>query len=170
MTKWWEKNYTNKISWILENSSRFNITNNELLVILFIQFFNEENVLITPEQLANKTNMTVAEVDSIMSGLLDKQYLEIVIKDSAVLFSLDNLYQYQDNNFDKTNFNDVFKLCEDEFARPLSQTEIQMIADWVKEYSNNQIIDAIRFASVNEKLSMNYINRYLLNSKNYEKK
>ena len=57
----------------------------------------------------------------------------------------------------------IFEVFESEFGRLLSQPELVMLNNWMKQYTEADILDALRNAMVYKKVSMNYINTILAN-------
>ncbi len=64
---------------------------------------------------------------------------------------------------------DIFELFETEFKKPLSQSQMVRISEWLRIYDKDSIIDALREASINEKLSLSYIEKILAAHDNEEK-
>ena len=57
----------------------------------------------------------------------------------------------------------LFDAFETEFGRPLNQTEMQFLSDWMKEFDSKLILYALKEASMYRSLNMNYIARILEN-------
>ena len=55
----------------------------------------------------------------------------------------------------------LYDVFESEFARPLNQTEMQMLSDWIKCFDSKLILYALKEASMYRSLNMNYISRIL---------
>lgn len=62
---------------------------------------------------------------------------------------------------ESSNSTSLFDAFETEFGRPLSQIEMQMLSDWIKEMDSKLILYALKEASIYDSLNMNYISRIL---------
>ena len=56
----------------------------------------------------------------------------------------------------------MFDLFESEFGRPLSQTELQRMSDWLENYDQKLIGYALREAVTYDRKSFDYIDRILV--------
>lgn len=56
----------------------------------------------------------------------------------------------------------LFDVYESEFARPLSQIELQRMSDWMSQYDQKLILYALREAVLYDKRSFDYIERILM--------
>ena len=54
--KWYQENFVNRRDWILDNLADLKMSYEEIVVVLLIDFFNSNNINITLELLAAKTN------------------------------------------------------------------------------------------------------------------
>lgn len=59
----------------------------------------------------------------------------------------------------------LFALFEKEFARPISQREMERLSEWLHLYDEELIVLALREALIQGKTSFDYINRILMNWK-----
>lgn len=160
--KWYEHGYVNRRDWVIENLEFLGLESRELMLVLVIDYYNSLHENITMDLLMKKTGFHTNELDTVISLLCAKQYLDIRPTKQGVLFLLDGLFstnvQKVQNHLD-ANLMDLF---ETEFARPLSQGEMQKIADWNLMYEKKAIIQALRRASANGKLNMTMIERILM--------
>ena len=76
------------------------------------------------------------------------------------MFQIDGLFEENKNTGNLFN-ESLFEHFENEFARPLSQIEVQRLSDWMKEYDQKLIRYALREALTYEKKSFDYIERIL---------
>lgn len=60
-----------------------------------------------------------------------------------------------------TTTEDLFNLFEEEFARPLTQKEMQALSDWLKRYEYKMIMYALKEASMYRRLSVEYVQSVL---------
>ena len=158
---WWKKNYINRRDWILENVGLLSINPNEFLVLCIIDYLNTHRLDITLEELSQRTGLPIQDIDVCFESLSSKKYLEMKIEDSKVIFSIDGLfqekleYEYVDRS--------VFEIFESEFGRLLSQGELETLNVWLRKYSQEDVIDALRMAVIYKKVTMQYINGVLVN-------
>lgn len=157
------KVYFDKIRYVLSNIEKLGLTNDELVVSLSILLLQEEQSQVSIESIKKLTNLDVKFIDDIVTRLAGKRYLEIVVDGTQVNFSVDNLFSLKEVG--PVEMTDIFKIFEDEFSRIFSQKELVRINEWTKVYSDDEIIDALRSASIMNKLDLNYINRILENNR-----
>lgn len=156
--------YFDKIRWILSHLKELDVSSNEIIVILSIVILKEQNSQVNIESITNLTPLSNKEVDDAITLLASKRYLEINICAGEVSFNIDQIFELKKEvNNDVV---DLFKIFEEEFSRMLTQNELTRLNDWIKEYKRDDIIEALRNASIMEKLHFDYINRILENSKN----
>lgn len=156
--------YFDKIRFVLSKIPQLDLSSDELMIILTILILKEQGDLVCVETIQKQTGMAIKDIDNIVTILAGKRYLEVEVKGSVVNFSVDNLFALkQDVNLDVS---DLFKIFEDEFSRMLNQRELVRINEWMKKYSREEILDALRSASIMEKLDFNYINKILENNRN----
>lgn len=153
--------YFDRIRWILSNLKKLDVSANEVLVLLSIVILKEENREVNIQSLADKTPLSNKEVDDAITLLASKRYLDIKICAGEVSFNIDKIFDLKKevNN----DVKDLFKLFEEEFSRLLTQNELVKLNAWIKEYSRQDIIEALRSASIMNKLHFNYIDRILEN-------
>jgi DnaD/phage-associated family protein len=66
---------------------------------------------------------------------------------------------------DGKDYTQTFWYFEDEFQRPLSQMECERILGYIKEYGEDETLDALRDASIEKKVKWPYIEAILRNRK-----
>ena len=157
MNKWYEYKYVNHRDWIRDHLEMLGLTAQETVLVLLIDFFNQNNVEITIELLSRKTGMSVDETDKAVSVLCAKRYLEIRASSRKVTFSLNGLFETDTAKYQRVLDSPLFETFESEFGRPLSQQEMQKISDWNRTIDRKLIIYALRQASIYQKLSLAYI-------------
>lgn len=157
MTKWYEQKYVNHRDWILDHLEMLGLSAQETVLVLLIDFFNQNSMEITMELLSQKTGMSSDETDKVVSTLCAKQYLEIRASSRKVTFSLNGLFETDTAKYQRVLDSPLFETFESEFGRPLSQTEMQKISDWNRTIDRKLIIYALRQASIYQKLSLPYI-------------
>lgn len=154
----YKQKYFNHRNWILENISSLNLTVNETVILLLIDFFNEFNEDINIGKLASSANLEQSEVDKTVSLLCSKGYLNIESQQGRIIFNIDAIYsQHNILNDGK----DIYGLFEGEFNRMMSRKELETISEWIRIYPHEEIVNALREASINKKLSIGYIDKIL---------
>lgn len=154
--------YFDKIRFILSNLAKLDLSDREVVVVLTILLLQEDVSIVSVESIINQTGLSITEVDEVVTLLAGKGFLEIEVKNSLVNFNVDNIFNLKSEaNLDVS---DIFKIFEEEFSRILTQKELVRLNEWQKKYSRDEIIEALRNASIMEKYNFNYINRILENN------
>jgi len=159
---WWNESYIDKKLWILDQYETLNIQSDEAIVLLMIDFFEKQNKEVSLDLLNKKTKLEKKEIDHILSSLMSKGYLTIKAEEGKIRYSIDGLFLQERKQVNLTN---IFELFEDEFQRILSQNELRIINEWLMDYSEDEIVDALRQASIYNKKNFNYIRTILSNQK-----
>lgn len=142
-------------------------------------FRAEGNLFPTPKDFANRMHLTENEVTVILQRLMQRGFLQIVQSrdEQGVLhevFSLSPLWnrltdkkilvkEEEEEQEDKIEEGELFKLFEQEFGRFLSPMETESISMWLDEdgHSTDIIRAALREAVIAQKVSLRYIDRIL---------
>lgn len=161
--KWYNLTYVNRRDWILENLENLNLTFEESVIVLVIDYMNSNNMEVTIEALQKKCQIEYEKVDEIISGLCNKNYLSFKTMDRKVVFELTGLFETDVAKEEVALNRSLFDLFENEFKRTLNQVETEKIGEWVKKYEKKKIINALRKASMYQKLSFPYIDEILVN-------
>lgn len=160
---WWKKPYINRRDWILENLGVLNLSSEEVVILLLIDYLNTQNIQIDPLVLSQRSNFDLQKVDHVLHKLASRNILTIVPGNNEFIFSIDHLfetgiqYEYVDQS--------IFEVFESELARPLSQKELERLNSWLGMYSQEEIISGLRTAIVYKKVSFPYINTILVNNR-----
>ena len=159
--KWYEQRYVNRRDWVLDHLEYLGLSERETVLVLLMDFMNENRIPITIEALAQKTGMSEKDVDETVSVLYAKKYLDIRASGKRVSFRLDGLYETdvarEENVIDRS----VFELFESELKRPLTQKDMEKITDWNRTYEKRLIILALREASIYQTVTLPYIDKIL---------
>lgn len=168
MKEWYKTNFCNRRDWVLDNLDYLNLEADEVLLCLIIDFFKTYNIKLTYENLMNKLKIDRNELDKIIYNLTLKGYLIINVEGDDV-FDLSPLYSQKINPISEKEFESIFAIFEEVFARPLSITENQKLSDLLCEFNKDTIVDALREAEARNKLSLAYIEVILRNNVNVTK-
>ena len=164
MNKFLEKIYFDKIRYILDNLKHFDLVSDEIIVVLVIIILQEKSMVVDINNIVKHTQLESKVVDDVITLLASKNYLEIKVDKGEVSFDLSGLFNMEESlNYEVS---ELFKIFENEFKRMLTQNELVRLNEWLLLYPKDLIIDALRRASIMEKLDFNYINRILENDTN----
>lgn len=159
---------------LITHYKKIGLTEVELMVILQIYRFSYENIIFpTPEQLSDHMTIDEGECANILRRLIQNNYIKIEqVEDEqqrlTELYCLSPLWEKfiqteKKNETDEENIGSLFVLFEQEFGRPLSPFEIEIINAWLDEdnISPSLIKAGLREAVLMGKLNFNYIDRIL---------
>ncbi|WP_194074605.1 DnaD domain-containing protein [Oceanobacillus halophilus] len=158
---------------LLSEYHTLGLNEQEVMVIIQLLHFSQlNNDFPTPNEIANQMTIEEKEAAQILRKLIQKNILAIEQQENeqhilSETYSLSPLFEklYQPNNNDSQESTDgsIFILFEQEFGRPLSPFEIEMINGWLDE---DQIEASLIKAGLREsvlmgKLNFKYIDRIL---------
>lgn len=160
-TKWYKEKFINRRNWMLDHLDELSVSAEETIVLLLIDFMNEFQISVSHQALAKKLKKSDDEIDDILSRLSAKGFLNLELRDGRINFEIDGIFEGQQ---DKPIAMDtsLFDQYETEFGRPLSQMEMQRLAEWTNTYHQKLIIYALREALTYDKKSFDYIERILI--------
>ena len=164
---------------LLEYYKKLNISETELAVLLMINhLLVQKNLFITADQLAVKMAMDIKEIDSVLSSLLARGFIDYETENGELRTSikptLKKIYaEFQRSVFDeaeleineeKTNsLKNIYQVFEKELARVLTPLEYSMINEWVNYgFSDQIIINALKEAISKNKKSLRSVDKILL--------
>ncbi|MCR5228952.1 MAG: DnaD domain protein [Solobacterium sp.] len=159
--QWYEQRYVNRRDWVLEHLELLGLTAQETVIVLLIDFMNDNHMDISIDALHKKSGFTETEVDQIISVLCAKKYLEIRVSSKSVAFRLDGLYSTDTAKEERVMDLPLFETFESELKRPLNQREMEKISEWNRKIDRKMILYALREASAFQKLSIPYIDSVL---------
>lgn len=166
MSQWWNEKFISRRNWMLDHLEDLSISSEETMILMLIDFLNEYQLPVTHQVLARKMKKGDDEIDDLLSKLSAKGYLELVLENGKVLFQINGVFE---GNHDKLSLDiSIFDQFETEFGRPLSQMEMQRLADWTNTYHQKLIVYALREALTYDKKSFDYIERILVEWKKRE--
>lgn len=159
---------------LLSQYKKLGLNETEVMVILQIhRFLQEKNDFPTPAELSSYLTIQEKECSNILRRLIQNSFLKIEQINNennqiSEIYSLDPLWEklFDENeteNEEAENIGTIFILFEQEFGRPLSPFEIEIINSWLDD---DQISPALIKAGLREsvlmgKLNFNYIDRIL---------
>lgn len=161
MKQWWNENFINRRDYILDHFEDLSLSSEEGMAILLIDFMNQHNIPISHGILASKMKKDGSQIDDLLSNLTKKGFLDIAYQDKKIEFIIDGVFDEPKQNgmeFDAS----LFDVYESEFARPLTQVELQRMSEWMSQYEQKLIVYALREAVLYDKRSFDYIERILV--------
>lgn len=144
-----------------------------LLILQLIRFIQEGNDFPTPAELSTYLTINEKQCSDTLMRLIQKGFLTIDQKDNeqqqisevyTINPLLNKLYTEKDQEeVEENNTGTIFILFEQEFGRPISPFEIEMISAWLDE---DKFVPALIKAALREsvlmgKLNFKYIDRIL---------
>lgn len=165
MKKWYKQPYFNRRAWILENFDKLNLTSDETLTILLIDFSKESKKKIDYNYLCSKLSLDTKHLDKILASLVAKHYLVIKATDKGVSFDIDQIFEFDPDKYEVSENDDLYDIVSEFLNKPLTPTELQKTNDLLEKYGENKVIDAIRTAEAYRKSSLAYVEGILRNAK-----
>jgi DnaD/phage-associated family protein len=151
--------YINRRNWILENLESIHMDPQETMVVLLIDYFNEQHIAISDEKLAEKLKLSDQEIEDVLMKLSDKGYLTIDFKDGNVIFDISGIFHEKSEGMVLQK--SLIESVEDEFGRPLSSLEMQRIMELASVYDERRVICALNEAVVYDRRNLNYMESIL---------
>ena len=158
----WNAPYFDRRTWLLSELASLNVTAEEALTLLLIDYFNGLGQLITHDVIAAKLHCDSEHVDELFAALSAKGYLKIDLKEGRLVFDISGTYASQHSIEQSVHTVSLFDEFETEFARPLSSAEMQRLSAWMDTYDQQMILYALYEAGVYDKRSLDYIERILV--------
>ena len=157
---------------------KFNLENNELLMLIYLLNCNEKLIL-DNKKISKDLYLEENEVLNIISSLIEKNYISIEMsKNNGIIeeyISLDLFYEkinsYVIENDKKDNSSDIYSKFEKEFGRTLSPVEYETISKWIESNIPLELIEAaLKEAILSGVNSIRYIDKILFewNKKGYK--
>lgn len=161
-------------SLLLEHYKALGFDENHVMVLLMVdQLLRQDNPLITPELLALKMQLPIADIDRILVQLLNKNLIAYTTEKEGMMTSIQPLKNLLYNQFQQTvlrqtqeiplaTTKNVFQTIETAFARSLSPLEISRIRDWLGfGYTETMITKALQDAMLVHKRSIRHMDKLL---------
>lgn len=158
----WNSVYLDRRTWILDHLQDLNVDAKEVLVLLLIDFFNQQHISIDHELIGEKLKMDQDEVEEVFTTLSEKGYLNLDFKNGALIFSVEGVFDLQSVQSSVID-QSLCERVESDFGRTLSGPEMQRIWDMANEYDSRAFICALNEAICNDVYDLNYIERILQN-------
>lgn len=163
---------------LLSHYTQLNLTETEVMLIIQIHYFIQiGDYFPTPNKLSSNLSIDERSCTKILRTLIQRKLLNIEQKENkegrlTEVYSLTPLWQNlysdkglseEDNKLEKNLEIVIFQQFEQEFGRPLSPFEIELISGWIDtdRFDIKLIEAALREAVLLGKLNLKYIDRIL---------
>ena len=137
--------YVDRRTWIIDHLQDLVLEPKEILVVLLIDFFNQQHISIDHELISEKLKISVDEVEDIFTELSDKGYLTLDYADGSLIFNIEGIFE-------------LSKASDTSIDRSLLE-QFEMAS----MYDERRVICALNEAVCNEVCDLNYIERILQN-------
>lgn len=156
---------------LLSNYKKMNIDEKALVVLIYLM--NEATLNFNPKQISEDLNLSMPEVLSIIDTLSTNDIVSIELKKVGDIreefINLDNLYTKlayfivnQDTATSNEKSTNIYDIFEQEFGRPLSPIEYELINGWIDaEFKEEVIVLALKEAVFNGVSNLRYIDKIL---------
>ena len=161
--------------YILKYFKKFNLTMDEFVFLMYL-YNKQDKIDFNPDKIASDLNIDIMEVMGYISTLSDKGLLTLdIVKDNDIIDEVINLslfyekisFLLMEKEDKKDDKSDLFKYIENELARPISPTEIEMIDSWINNNINESLIkEGVKIAINDGVYSLKYIDKILFDFKN----
>ncbi len=163
-----------KINLLLTNYRNLNISDQEIIVILQIENIKLQNLSVNPKKISNSTEMSLKDVNNILTKLIDKKLLSIYNIENKINFSFNNLYykilhfNFVENNIiNNIGLTFLLDAIEKLLNRTLSESEISKIRTSFKTDGDaHKIISKIELAQQDNSLPKPFHIDWLYEQKN----
>ncbi len=167
---------------VLNNYYKIGIDETDAIIIIKLQYLLNNNItFISASQLSKMLSISTQTTSKRLKALIEKGFIQMSLITNekgkqTESFNLDYLIEsiLVSSNHERKNDHEkdnktietkIVKLFEEEFKKPLSVLDIQIITKWLNDdkYSYEEIEDALFQAVKLRKLTMKYIDTILLN-------
>jgi len=150
---------------LLTNYKKLNITDKELILLIYLIANNDFN----PEKISKDLDIKIVDTLSMIDSLTKKDILKISTKASKVreeYICLDELYNKLTmliiNTKEEPKQITIYDKFEKEFARTLSPIEFEIIGAWLDNGFTEEIVSlALKEATYNGVTNLRYIDKIL---------
>ncbi|MBC1490215.1 DnaD domain-containing protein [Listeria booriae] len=182
MQKWLEAGYVTLPHVLVENYAKLGMDEQELVVVLQLQSFLEKQIYFpSMEDIAKRMTLSTEQAFRVIQALVTKRLIAIKQQDGTaqvlaesytleplwekLMLLFENMHEEQQVVSQQHVQISLYSQFEQEFGRPLSPMEAEMLSAWIDQDRNNPelIREALKEAVISQKLSFRYIDRILLN-------
>lgn len=156
----WNEPWFNKSVWIFEHLQDLNLEPEEALMLLVINYFNEQGKTATYDGLMAKCHMEADDTEECFESLSAKGYLTIDTRNRSLRFVLDGLMDSPVKAGTPINHS-LIQEFQEEFGRTLSSGDMERILEMGQKYGEGMVLQALSEAAVYDKRNLNYIENVL---------
>ena len=145
--------FINRRDWLIYHYSLLGLKPDSLLVLLEIDFLNQENRPYNEADLALKCSMEQSDLNLILNDLINNKILKIEMVNGRIKLDIDAIF-----DTDKLEVkHELLSQFEQDFGRPFTSHECQDLNRLYLNYDFNTIMYGLKQAILNNKLNMKYI-------------
>lgn len=149
------------------NYKNIGLTEQELILIIYILNTSE---IFNPKQISNDLNITLNNVMELMENLTSKGIIKLELKKIGNIrneyINLESLYEKLAfkilNKEEPEKKSNIYSIFEEEFGRPISAMEVEIISAWIENGTSEETIKlALKEATYNGVSNLRYIDRII---------
>lgn len=159
--------------YLFQLRDKFSLSLEEFIFIIYLTNLGDK-IVFDPEKISKDLNMTIEDIMVISDSLSEKKYLSVdVIKnekgimeeyiildlfyDKVTMLLMEDINQVDENV--KVN---VYEKIEQEFGRPITSIEYEIIKSWLENgVSEELVLEALKEAVFNGVSNLRYIDKIL---------
>ena len=156
---------------LFNNYKQLNITEEELIILIYIMDEGDK-VIYNPDIFVKELGLDKFKAMELIDNLVEKGIINITVeqnknKKSEEYINIDLLYNKLLNNIIEIKepeiiSTNIFSIFENEFGRPISPMEYEIIKGWINDKFSEEIIkEALREAVYNNVSNLRYIDKIL---------
>ncbi len=147
---------------LLLKGKQAGLNDNEIFVLLLIYTFSYlHKEIITPSLLLNYSSLSNKEMDLILDHLLKKKW---IFNHSGTICLNKFIERLLDDNQNSHQDISMIEIFEEQFGRPLTPMEMDIIKEWVNRgFAEDMILKALKEAVKSQVLTLRYIDGILNN-------
>lgn len=151
---------------LIKQYKKLNIDEKELILLIYL--LNQTNNEFNPMEISKNLNWDMNLLLTSISELSKKDILKIepvveknIHKENINLSSLYNKLAFGMIEKKEDNKNNLYDKFEKEFGRTLSPMEYEIIGSWLKSFSEEIVLEALKEAVYNNVNNLRYIDKIL---------
>ena len=151
---------------LIKQYKKLNIDEKELILLIYL--LNQTNNEFNPMEISKNLNLDMNLLLTSISELSKKDILKIepvveknIHKENINLSSLYNKLAFGMIEKKEENKNNLYDKFEKEFGRTLSPMEYEIIGSWLKSFSEEIVLEALKEAVYNNVNNLRYIDKIL---------
>ena len=159
--------------YLFQLRNEFSVSFEEFIFLIYLTNLGEK-IVFDPEKISNDLNMTIEEIMVMVDSISEKKLLSVdVIKNEKGIMEeyiiLDLFYDKvtmllleEINQADVSTKVNVFEKIEQEFARPITSIEYEIIKSWLENGTSEELVlEALKEAVFNGVTNLRYMDKIL---------